>query len=84
MIFCQLILEVIVCRYGCVRKIVADRGELNSNEAGEFLLYTLWANKSTHSLMTWYMLIELMTRQTPIMLIEEKIATWAMLHWSQK
>ena len=33
---CQFILEDIVCRYGCVGKIVADRGELNSDEAKEF------------------------------------------------
>ena len=31
---CQFILEDIVCRYGCVGKIVVDRGELNSDEAG--------------------------------------------------
>ena len=33
---CQFILEDIVCRYGCIGKIVVDRGELNSDEAREF------------------------------------------------
>ena len=32
----QFILEDIVCRYGCIGKIVADRGELNSAEAQDF------------------------------------------------
>ena len=32
----QFILEDIVCRYGCIGKIVVDRGELNSDEAREF------------------------------------------------
>ena len=33
---CQFILEDIVCRYGCIGKIVADVGELNSVEAQDF------------------------------------------------
>jgi hypothetical protein len=30
---CRFLLEDIICRYSCVYKIVADRGELNTNEA---------------------------------------------------
>ena len=128
---CQFILEDIICRYGCIGKIVADRGELNSDEAREFfdrigirlslttaynpeangkierghspivkalakackgkvgnwpkvLPYALWADRTTHSSVTGYMPIELMTGQRPMMPIEEKIATWAMLPWESE
>jgi hypothetical protein len=30
---CRFLLEDVLCRYGCVGKIVADRGELDANEA---------------------------------------------------
>ena len=30
---CKFLLEDVVCRYGCVGKIVADRGELDAREA---------------------------------------------------
>jgi hypothetical protein len=33
---CKFLLEDVICRYGCVGKIVADRGELDANEAKEF------------------------------------------------
>ena len=33
---CKFILEGIICHYGCVGKIVADRGELDSQEARDF------------------------------------------------
>ena len=33
---CKFLLEDVICRYGCVGKIVADRGELDANEAREF------------------------------------------------
>jgi hypothetical protein len=33
---CKFLLEDIICRYGCVGKIIADRGELDANEAKEF------------------------------------------------
>ena len=33
---CRFLLEDVVCRYGCIGKIVADRGELNSEEAKQF------------------------------------------------
>jgi transposase InsO family protein len=33
---CKFLLEDVICRYGCVDKIVADRGELDANEAKEF------------------------------------------------
>ena len=32
---CKFLLEDVICRYGCVGKIVADRGELNAHEATE-------------------------------------------------
>ena len=33
---CKFLLEDVICRYGCIGKIVADRGELDANEAKEF------------------------------------------------
>ena len=33
---CKFLLEDVICRYGYVGKIVADRGELDANEAREF------------------------------------------------
>ena len=30
---CQFLLEEVFCKYGCVGQVIADRGELNSNEA---------------------------------------------------
>jgi transposase InsO family protein len=32
---CRFLVEEVVCRYGCVGKIVADRGELDAQEAEE-------------------------------------------------
>ena len=32
---CRFLIEDVVCRYGCVGKIVADRGELDAQEAEE-------------------------------------------------
>ena len=29
---CKFLSEDVICRYGCVRKIVADIGELSANE----------------------------------------------------
>ena len=33
---CKFLLEDVICRYGCVGKITADRGELDAEEAREF------------------------------------------------
>ena len=33
---CRFLLEEVFCRYGCVGRVVADRGELDSDEAREF------------------------------------------------
>ena len=33
---CKFLLEDVVCRYGCVGKIIGDRGELGAREAREF------------------------------------------------
>lgn len=33
---CRFLLEDVICRYGCVGKITADRGELDAKEAREF------------------------------------------------
>ena len=35
-VVCQFLLEDVICHYGCVGKIIADRGELDSDEAREF------------------------------------------------
>ena len=32
---CRFLIEEVVCRYGCMGKIVADWGELNAQEAEE-------------------------------------------------
>ena len=32
---CRFLIEEVVCRYGCVGKIIADRGELDAQEAEE-------------------------------------------------
>ena len=36
---CKFILEDIICRYGCVGKIVVDTFELDSQEACDFFLH---------------------------------------------
>ena len=125
---CKFLLEEVICRYGCVGKITADRGELDAKEAREFfsrlgiklslttaynpegngkserghppiikalakacegrvgewptlLPYALWADRTTHSSVTGYMLAELMYGQKPVMPIEETIPTWNVLPW---
>ena len=35
-VVCRFLLEDVICRYGCVGKIVVDRGELDANESKEF------------------------------------------------
>jgi hypothetical protein len=35
---CWFLIDKVVCRYGCVGKIVADRGELDAQEAEELFL----------------------------------------------
>ena len=32
-VVCKFLLEDVICRYKCIGKIVADRGELDSNKA---------------------------------------------------
>ena len=32
-VVCRFLIEDVICRYGCVGKIVADRGELDAEEA---------------------------------------------------
>ena len=32
---CRFLIEEVICRYGCIGKIVADRGELDAHEAEE-------------------------------------------------
>ena len=36
----------VICRYGCVGKIVADRGEMDTNEAKEF--FSRMGNQSSY------------------------------------
>ena len=33
---CKFLLEDVICRYGCVGKITADRGELDTDKARKF------------------------------------------------
>ena len=35
MAVCRFLIEDVICRYGCVGKIVADRGELDAEEVEE-------------------------------------------------
>jgi len=35
---CQFLLEEVICRYGCVGKIIVDRGELDAKATWEFFL----------------------------------------------
>jgi hypothetical protein len=35
-VVCQFLLEKVICRYGCVGQVIADHGELDSNEEREF------------------------------------------------
>ena len=34
-VVCRFLIEDVICQYGCVRKIVANRGELDAEEAQE-------------------------------------------------
>ena len=36
LVVCRVLLEYVICRYGCVRKIITYRGELDGNESKEF------------------------------------------------
>ncbi|KAL3679949.1 hypothetical protein R1sor_022905 [Riccia sorocarpa] len=125
---CRFILEDILCRYGSVGRLRADRGELDTVEARQFfdrygvklklttsynpegngkserghppivqalvkackgkpkrwpqlLPFALWADRTTHSTVTGYMLTELMLGQKPIMPMEDDIPTWAAIPW---
>ena len=124
----QFLLEELFCRYGGIGQVVADRGELDSEEPREFftkhrvrltlttaynpeangkierghspivktlvkssnsnvkellhrLACSLWADRTTHSVVTGYMPVELMTRQTPVMPTETGITAWGALPW---
>ena len=35
-VVCKFLLEDVICRYGCVGKITADRGKLDADEARDF------------------------------------------------
>ncbi|KAL3687181.1 hypothetical protein R1sor_013490 [Riccia sorocarpa] len=125
---CRFILEDIVCRYGSISSIRADRGDLDTGEARDFfqcygvklkmtsaynpegigkseqghppivnalvkacdgkrrqwprlLPFALWVDRTTHCSTTWYMPVELMLGQKPIMLVENEVPTWATLPW---
>ena len=32
-VVCKFLLEDVICQYGCVREIVANKGELSANDA---------------------------------------------------
>ena len=115
---CRFILEDMVCRFGNIGRMRADRGELDANDAREFcerfgirlklttawnpegngkierghllivqalvkacdgnvgiwprlLPFALWAHRTTHSSVSGYMPIEIMTGQKPILPAEE-------------
>ena len=125
---CRFLIEDVICRYGCVGKIVADDGELDAEEAEELfdqlgvklslttaynpeangkverghgpivkalvracggqvgnwprlLPYALWADRTTHSSATGFMLSELMYGQKPIMPTEQTIPSWVTVDW---
>ncbi|KAL3687990.1 hypothetical protein R1sor_014299 [Riccia sorocarpa] len=88
---CRFILEDILCRYGSVGRLRADRGELDTVEARQFFdrygvklkLTTSYnpEDRTTHSTVTGYMPIELMLGQKPIMPMEDDIPTWAAIPW---
>ena len=48
------------------------------------LLDALWANRTTHSFVTGYMLAELMTGQVPVMPTETATTTWTTLLWKEE
>ena len=50
----------------------------------QMLPYALWADRTTHSSVTGYMLAELMTGQAPVMPTEAAIATWTVLPWKEE
>ena len=50
----------------------------------QMLPYALWADRMTHSSVTGYMLVELMTGQAPVMATETVITTWTMLPWKEE
>ena len=48
------------------------------------LPYALWADRTTHSSVTGYMLAELILGQKPIMPIEESIMSWTSIPWREE
>ena len=50
----------------------------------QMLPYALWADCTTHSSMTNYVPIQLMTGQAPIMSTETAIVTWTVLPWNEE
>jgi hypothetical protein len=55
-------------------------------KAGEWRLlpFALWADRTTHSLVTGYMPAELIFGQKPIMPIEQNIVSWLALAWQDE
>ncbi|KAL3685685.1 hypothetical protein R1sor_003707 [Riccia sorocarpa] len=85
----RFLLEDVISRYGCVGRITADRGELDTHEAKEFFqrygvklslttAYNLEGNAKSER---GYMPAELMQGQKPIMPTEEQVPTWSVLPW---
>ena len=35
-VVCRFLLEEVFCRYGCVGQVIADRGEVDSDQANQF------------------------------------------------
>ena len=81
---CRFLIEEVVCRYGCVGKIIADRVRVRREDYSRpvrLLPYALWADRTTHSSVTGFMLAELMYGQKPIMSMERTISSWAAVDW---
>ena len=64
-------------------KALAKACDGRVNDWPQMLLYALWADRTTHSSVTGYMLAELMTGQAPVMPTETAIATWTVLPWKE-
>ena len=46
------------------------------------LLYVLWTDRTTHSLVTKYMLADLMFEWKPIRPVEQMITSWMAIEWA--
>ncbi|KAL3676471.1 hypothetical protein R1sor_026419 [Riccia sorocarpa] len=91
---CRFILEDIVCRYGSIGRMRADRGDLDTGEAREFFQRYGVKLKLTSAYNPEGIgkserghppivnaLVKACDGQKPIMPVENEVPTWAMLPW---